>query len=135
MNILMLSATFPYPPTKGGTQVRTFNLLNQLQRNHAITLVTQREPGVKQEQIAALQASVNQLKVFDAPPAPQQGTIAKLQRLGKSWLTGTPANVAARANPEMQAWLDAQVRSHPFDVITCEHSVNEIFVRPEWHDR
>ncbi|MEM8641954.1 MAG: glycosyltransferase family 4 protein [Cyanobacteria bacterium P01_G01_bin.54] len=130
----MLSATFPYPPTKGGTQVRTFNLLNQLRRDHTIALVTQREPGVKPNQIAALQERVATLKVFAAQPAPRLGAIAKFQRLGRSWLTGTPSNVAARANPDMQAWIDDQVRSGQFDVLTCEHSVNEIFVRPEWQN-
>ncbi|NEO50341.1 MAG: glycosyl transferase family 1, partial [Moorea sp. SIO4A3] len=42
MKILMLSATFPYPPTRGGTQVRTFNLLKHLKLSHDITMITQR---------------------------------------------------------------------------------------------
>lgn len=132
MNILMLSATFPYPPSKGGTQVRTFNLLAYLQRNHAVTLVTQADPQVKPHQIAALQSHVAELKVFAAAPAPALGAIAKLKRLGKSWRTGIPPNVASRAQPEMQMWLDTQVESGRFDVLTCEHSVNELFVRPQW---
>ncbi|NEO83110.1 MAG: glycosyltransferase [Spirulina sp. SIO3F2] len=135
MNILMLSATFPYPPSKGGTQVRTFNLLAYLQRNHAITLAVQVSPQVKPKHIAALQNYVADLKVFEAAPAPSLQAIAKLQRLGQSWRTGIPPNVASRAQPDMQAWLDAQVESGRFDVLTCEHSVNEIFVRPQWRDR
>lgn len=131
----MLSATFPYPPSKGGTQVRTFNLLAYLQRNHAVTLVTQAGPQVKPHQIAALGNYATELKVFAAPANPSLGAIAKLQRLGQSWRTGIPPNVASRAQPEMQAWLDAQVKSGRFDVLTCEHSVNELFVRSQWHQR
>ncbi|ASC72171.1 Glycosyltransferase Type 1 [Halomicronema hongdechloris C2206] len=32
----------------------------------------------------------------------------------------------------MQDWLDTWVTAGKADVITCEHSVNEIFVRPAW---
>ena len=43
MRILSISATFPYPPHRGGTQVRTFNLLKYLAQNHEVTLVTQKK--------------------------------------------------------------------------------------------
>lgn len=135
MDILMLSATFPYPPTKGGTQVRTFNLLKTLQQNHSVTLATQRDGTVKSHQIEALRDQVSELQVFEAPPTPQSTVSGKLQRLGQSWLTGTPPNVSARANPVMQTWVDEQVQSGRFAALTCEHSVNEIFVRPQWRSR
>ncbi|GBL09370.1 hypothetical protein [Microcystis aeruginosa] len=41
MNILMISSTFPYPPSKGETQGRTFNLLKYLSKNHDITVIVQ----------------------------------------------------------------------------------------------
>ena len=41
MRILMISATFPYPPSLGGTQIRTFYLLRHLAQRHTVTLVTQ----------------------------------------------------------------------------------------------
>ena len=51
MNILMLSATFPYPPTRGGTSVRTFNLLKYLkEQGHQISLGTLREHDVTDEE-------------------------------------------------------------------------------------
>ncbi|MGL4497793.1 MAG: glycosyl transferase family 1, partial [Planktothrix sp.] len=46
MKILMLSSTFPYPPTRGGTQVRTFHLMKYLTQRHHVTLLTQRGPNV-----------------------------------------------------------------------------------------
>jgi hypothetical protein len=74
MNILMLSSTFPYPPTRGGTQVRTFNLVKYLSQRHAISLVTQRDRDVTDAEIAGLRDCVDNLVVFDRPPilAPPQ---------------------------------------------------------------
>ena len=44
MRILMISTTFPYPPTLGGTEVRTYNFLLYLKRQgHQVDLVTQWE--------------------------------------------------------------------------------------------
>ena len=55
MNILMLSATFPYPPTRGGTSVRTFNLLKYLkQQGHTVSLGTLRSADVTDDENAAL---------------------------------------------------------------------------------
>ena len=35
----------------------------------------------------------------------------------------------------MQSWVDRAVEQGKFEVITCEHSVNEIYVRPQWRSR
>lgn len=134
MNILMLSSTFPYPPTRGGTQVRTFNLLKYLSQNHHINLVTQRESDVTDSEIAGLQDCVDQLVVFDRPSEPGNSAVIlkKIQRLGKFLITGTPPSVLNRYSLEMQSWIDNFVKSGKCDVITCEHSVNEIYIRPDF---
>jgi glycosyltransferase involved in cell wall biosynthesis len=132
MNILMLSNTFPYPPTKGGTQIRTFYLLRHLQQQHRVTLVTQRSPEVSGAEIAGLRDCVDTLVLFDRPPEPSAGVLAKLQRLGDFCLQGTPPSVKAGYSTAMQAWVDAAVKTGKYDVITCEHSVNESYVRPDW---
>jgi polysaccharide biosynthesis protein PslH len=131
MNILMLSATFPYPPTRGGTQVRTFNLLKYLSQNHTITLVTQRDRVVTDAEIAGLEDCVDHLVVFDRPPdsGTNGGIVKKIQRLSQFWLQGTPPSVLTRYSSEMQAWIDRVVEEGKYDVMTCEHSVNEIYVR------
>ena len=54
MRILMLSVTFPYPPTNGGTQVRTFNLLKYLHLRHEVTIATLRNSDVMPADVAAL---------------------------------------------------------------------------------
>ncbi|WP_059000465.1 glycosyltransferase family 4 protein [Leptolyngbya sp. NIES-2104] len=129
MNILMLSTTFPYPPTKGGTQVRTFHLLKYLNQAHNVTVLTQRSADVSDAEIKALREFTGELVVFEK--APQASS--KLQRFAEFLIKGTPPSVRSNFSPAMQAWIDQHIEK--FDVITCEHSVNEIYVRPEFQQK
>lgn len=135
MRILMLSATFPYPPTRGGTQVRTFNLLKFLRQRHRITLMTQRSPDVTDTEIEELRGWVDELAIFPRPQAPGGGIGAKVQRWGEFLATGTPPSVKALASPEIQAWVDRAIASGEYGALTCEHCVNELYVRPEFRQR
>jgi len=135
MNILMLSSTFPYPPSRGGTEIRTFNLLRYLHPSHQVTLVTQRDETVSDADVAELQAWTTELVIFPLPqtqhrsnPVTQIG--GKVKRFAESWIKGTPPNVLHRYCPALQSWVDGWVQTGKGDVITCEHSVNEIYVRP-----
>ncbi|WP_416670303.1 glycosyltransferase family 4 protein [Egbenema bharatensis] len=132
MKVLMLSSTFPSPPTRGGTQVRTFNLLKYLRQSHHVTLLTLQTPEVTDAEIAALQQSVDELVVFSRPPDRTAGTMGKLARWAEFVGTGTPPNVHLIHLPSAQNWLDQAVGNGKFDVITCEHCVNEVYVRPQW---
>jgi polysaccharide biosynthesis protein PslH len=135
MRILMISSTFPYPPTRGGTQVRTFNLLKYLGQDHSVTLMTQRSPDVTDEEIAGLSDWVDCLKVFPRRRDGGGGVVGKLQRFGQFAMQGTPPNVQGLHQPEAQEWLDEAVAARKFEAITSEHSVNEIFIRPEWRSQ
>jgi polysaccharide biosynthesis protein PslH len=137
MRILMLSSTFPYPPSRGGTEIRTFNLLKYLQQNHSVTLVTQQHEGVTVSEVEELSRYVSEIKVFPLPPDVREKTAiakiwGKIGRLSESVIKATPPNVLHRYSPEIQALVDDAVGSQQFDVITCEHSVNEIYIRPEF---
>jgi polysaccharide biosynthesis protein PslH len=132
MRILMLSATFPYPPTKGGTQVRTFNLLKYLQHNHDVTIATLRDATVSDAEVAALRTLVSDLIMFDRPATPPTGKLAKLQRTAEFITTGTPSGVRSSYSPALQAWITQAVHDFKFDAITCEHSVNELYIDPTW---
>ena len=137
MNILMISSTFPYPPTRGGTEIRTFNLLKYLQQRHEVTLITQRHAGVSDAEVEELQNWVTQLIIFPLPPEPDRkagiaGMLSKVGRFANSVIKATPPNVLYRYSLVVQAWVDACVKAGKCDVITCEHSVNEIYVRPEF---
>jgi glycosyltransferase involved in cell wall biosynthesis len=135
MKILMLSSTFPYPPSRGGTEIRTFNLLQYLQQRHEITLVTQRHSEVTDTEVAALRSEVAELVMFDLPKSPKSTYLlsrigGQLQRLATSVMRNTPPNVLHRYSPEMQNWITAAVQSRTYDAVTCEHSVNEIYIQP-----
>lgn len=134
MKILMLSSTFPYPPSRGGTEIRTFNLLKYLhQQQHQIILVTQRHSQVTDAEVAELRQWVSDLVVFPLAKDPvSQGIRGKLGRFGASLVQGTPPNVLQRYSPEIQDFVDRAVAGKKCQVITCEHSVNEIYVRPEF---
>ncbi|MEG4404024.1 glycosyltransferase family 4 protein [Microcoleus sp. MON2_D5] len=168
MKILMLSSTFPYPPSRGGTQVRTFNLLQYLSQRHEVILGTVRSPDVTDAQIDALRQQVAELAVFPHPQTPPQpplakgglrlhqeteegflppplnkgGTeggfskiIGKFHRFSRFLQSGTPPNVLSSYSQAMQNWADELVTAGKCDAVTCEHSVNEIYVRPEWRQK
>ncbi|MBD2039831.1 glycosyltransferase family 4 protein [Microcoleus sp. FACHB-672] len=139
MNILMLSSTFPYPPSRGGTELRTFNLLKYLNRHHHVTLVTQRHADVQDAEVEELRQWVSDLVIFPLPaaPQPQRGLIALSGKVGRfltSMVKVTPPNVLYRYSPAMQAWVDNYLQTGHCDVITCEHSVNEIYIKPQFRN-
>ncbi len=136
MKILMLSSTFPYPPSRGGTEIRTFNLLKYLQQRHQVTLVTQRHERVSDTEVEELKEWVSKLVVFPLPAEPSQvgisSLLGKVKRFTESVVKATPPNVLYRYSQEIQAWVDAYIEAGKCDAIACEHSVNEIYVRPEF---
>lgn len=136
MKILMVSVTFPYPPSRGGTQVRTFNLLQYLSQRHSVTLVTQKSGTVTLQEMEELRGWVQELVVFPRPRFEGAGdTWTKLQRWGRFLRAGVPPHVHSIYSLPMQTWIDDFVSQGHCDVITCEHSVNEIFVRPQWQEQ
>ncbi|MEM9118193.1 MAG: glycosyltransferase family 4 protein [Cyanobacteria bacterium P01_F01_bin.56] len=130
MKILMLSATFPYPPTRGGTQVRTFNLMRAL-KDHEVTLVTQVDESIPAQDVEGLSQYVKLLKVFPKPQAIGSGGLfGKGWRFGQFLLQGTPPSVSANFSPAMLTWVEDTVTRESFDGLTAEHCVNECYVSP-----
>ena len=134
MNILMISSTFPYPPSRGGTEIRTFNLLKYLHSKHHVTLVTQRHSEVNDREIEELRQWVTSLVIFPLKSEYNHNLISKIKRFLKSVKTSTPPNVLHRYSPEMQAWIDDYILAGKCDIVTCEHSVNEIYIKPEYNN-
>jgi glycosyltransferase involved in cell wall biosynthesis len=135
MKILMLSSTFPYPPTRGGTHNRTFNLLKPIAERHQVTLITQRPDDITDEEVEGLRQWVSELVFFPRPDRDTTGIIGKIFRFSQFWWQGIPPNVLYLYSPEIQQWVDEAVDSGQFDAITCEHSVNEIYLRPQWRKK
>ena len=135
MNILMISTTLPYPPTAGGTEVRTYHLLVQLSRHHQVTVVTQPWHDTPPDYIEALKEVAADVVTFERSPEPAGGLLSKVKRFARFLWDAVPPHVRHGQTPAMQRWIDQAIAAQKFDVVTCEHSVNEIFVRPEWrHD-
>lgn len=135
MKILMLSSTFPYPPTKGGTHNRTFNLIQPIAQHHDVTLVTQKGDDVTEADIQELEKKVAELVVFQRPETIESGILAKIKRFGQFIWQGVPPNVLYLYSPAIQQWIDRAVETGQFDAITCEHSVNEIYIRRHWRKK
>ncbi|MDJ0511517.1 MAG: glycosyltransferase family 4 protein [Crocosphaera sp.] len=135
MKILMICATFPYPPSRGGTQGRTFNLLKFIAKVHEVTLITHLTEDVTPEEVEQLRGYVSDLQLFSRPDQQEGGLWNKLKRFTQFLLEGTPPNVRYLYLADIQAWIDEAVAKERFDVITCEHSVNEIYIRPQWQQK
>ncbi len=133
----MLSSHFPYPPSQGGTALRTFNLMKYLGERHDLTLVTQRSGNITDDQVEAMKEWVQEVVVFPQVQLDpiQTGLLKKAKRLQSYLKQGIPPGVPSCYSPAMEAWVDEAVESGQFDVITSEDSINEIYVRPEWRGR
>jgi polysaccharide biosynthesis protein PslH len=138
MRILVLSLNmFPYPPSAGAAEGRTFNLLKYLGQHYEVTVATHRNHNATPENIAALSQWVHQVQLF-AP----LNTDAQASGLGRAWgqisrfaqfmLTATPPNISHRFSPEVYAWVHQGVCDRKFDAIICEHSVNEMYIHPDF---
>jgi polysaccharide biosynthesis protein PslH len=134
MKILMISSTFPYPPTKGGTHGRTFNLLKVMAREYPIMMVAQRSPDVTDEEVAKLSHFVEELVLFPRPADVKTSILGKIKNVGQFILEGTPPNVRFLHSSAMQHWIDTAIKENKFQAITAEHSANEVFIRPEWKE-
>ncbi|MDJ0716243.1 MAG: glycosyltransferase family 4 protein [Prochloraceae cyanobacterium] len=137
MKILMISSIFPYPPSIGETQRRTFNILKYIHQNHEVHLVTQRGDDISEAQVEQLKQWTQQLTIFPRVKQSKvkEGILDKAKQLGTFIQQGTPPQVLSTYSPAMQEWIDEAVKGDRFDVITCEDSANEIYIRPQWREK
>ncbi|MDJ0688275.1 MAG: glycosyltransferase family 4 protein [Xenococcaceae cyanobacterium MO_188.B32] len=136
MKIIMLSSTFPYPPTRGRKQLRTFHLLKYLSKSHQVTLVTQRNETISDEEIEALEKQVTELVIFPPEKASESaGIIEKAKRLGTFIQQGTPPEILKAYSSAIANWVKKAVKEGGFDVITCEDSTNEIYINSQWREQ
>ena len=136
MKILMLSSTFPYPPTKSRKQLRTFHLLQYLSNYHHVTLLTQRDDRITEEEIEALEKQVTELVIFPVEEvAESEGIMEKAKRLGAFIQQGTPPEILKAYSPAIATWVKKAVQEEDFDLITCEDSTNEIYINSQWQEK
>jgi glycosyltransferase involved in cell wall biosynthesis len=100
-------------------------------------MITQRSEEVTDAEVGELREWVEELVVFPQPQLSEAeaGIRGKVQRFSKFLQEGTPPSVLYHYSSDIQQWVDEAVTLSKFEVITCEHSVNEIYVRPEWQQQ
>ncbi|MGD1949639.1 MAG: glycosyltransferase [Leptolyngbyaceae cyanobacterium] len=140
MRLLVLSLnTFPYPPSHGAAEVRTFNLLRQIGPLHDITLVAHKTQNATEENIQTLKKWVKEIKTFPVPhkkdPNQHRNPLKQALRLAQFVITGTPPSVTFRFSPEVYIWVIEQVNTGNYDAVICEHGVNEMYVHPKFRER
>ena len=134
MKILILCSNFPYPPTKGRKQLRTFHLLQHLKLNCQVTLVTRRSPEITDEDIEALTQQVTELVTFDIDANNEPlGLMNRAKRLGAFIQQKIPPDVLDSYSPAMSDWIRQAVVEEHFDIIVCEDNYDEIYIDREWH--
>ncbi len=83
MKILMLSSIFPYPPTNGRIELRTYHLLKYLGSHHQVTLATQVPPNISGQDLETLRELVEELAIFPQvkPNPEEEGLLETAKRL------------------------------------------------------
>lgn len=137
MRLLVLSLnTFPYPPSHGAAEVRTFNLLRQIGPHFDITLVAHETPNATEDNIQTLKTWVNDIKTFPLPdkhdPQQDRSPFKQALRLAQFVITATPPSVTFRFSPEVYAWVTQELETGNYDAVVCEHGVNEMYVHPKF---
>ena len=140
MRLLVLSLnTFPYPPSHGAAEVRTFNLLRQIGPHFDITLVAHETPNATGENIQTLKTWVKDIKTFPLPdkqdPQQDRSPLKQALRLAQFVITATPPSVNFRFSPEVYGWVTQELETGNYDAVVCEHGVNEMYVHPKFRER
>lgn len=81
MKILMLTPYLPYPPSSGG-QIRSYNLIRELSKDHEITLFSLIKHDYEKEYIDKIKPFCREIKVFKRAEKPW--TIGNIVRTGLS---------------------------------------------------
>lgn len=136
MNILILCSTFPYPPSKGRKQLRTFQLLQYLSKRHQVTLLTRCNDGVEEAEIETLRQQPLELVIFPDKENNEPLTlIDKAKRWGKYIQQKTPPEILDNYSTQMGEWLNKAMEEQRFEAIAVEDCADEIYLDPQWHQQ
>lgn len=113
MKILLVSSYLPFPLYSGG-QVRLYNLLKQLSKNHTITLVCEIRPNQTKKDIAEVKKFCEAVYVVDRK---RQWS---LENIAKSGYSPFPFLLIGHTLPAMKAKIVTLLREQNFDVIHVE---------------
>ncbi len=113
LQILILSAEPPYPPTYGGARIRLFHLLQQLAPRHDITLLTLLETPEDREFLPQLKPYCRKILAFDHTIPATRPTLRERLR--------APAYRLAYSLP-MAAALASELHDGHYDLVHADTS-------------
>ncbi len=114
MKILMLTPYLPFPPSSGG-QIRSFNLLKHLSKDHEITLISLIKDEKERKHIKELSKFCKSVKVFKRTASPWT--------LRNILLTGFgpyPFLVIRNLSPDEKKGVEAELKKEKYDLIHAE---------------
>jgi polysaccharide biosynthesis protein PslH len=117
MNIVVVTAQFPFPPRSGMT-MRVYQLVRQLARRHQVTLLSYPEPGYE-DAVAELRKELR-VRVVDRRRPP--GWARRAAQVA-SIASAVPFSSREVYSKELQHELDALCRSTACDVVQLEGTV------------
>lgn len=120
MRIAFVSARPPFPLDSGG-RIRTFHLLRQITRVHAVTLVTATDGPRSEAALASLRESIPAITVRVARVPSQTTRLARVVRAARSPIDRLPYTWAAYRDPRFRATLAAALRAEAHDLLHCDH--------------
>lgn len=114
MNVLFVSAVFPYPLYSGG-QVRIYNLLRLLSKTHSITLCAFIRSDEEKKYISALSFCTKVITV-------KRGRAWQLKYISKTVFSTYPFLYASYENVEMRTRISQELSEHSYDIVHLEPS-------------
>lgn len=112
MNILFISAILPYPLYSGG-QVRIYNLLKQLSKEHTITLFSFIRSNEEKKYVKEL-SFLKETQVF------LRGNVWQVPYVFRAFTSSLPLLMASYENRQMKQALVREIRNHQYDLIHIE---------------
>jgi glycosyltransferase involved in cell wall biosynthesis len=113
MKILMVSSYLPYPLHSGG-QIRLYNLLKLLQKDHEITLICEKRDSQTQEDIMEVQKICHKVITIKRR---KQWTVRNVL---KSSLSSHSFLYTGHENTEMRQKIKEEIENNTFDLIHVE---------------
>lgn len=114
MKILMLTPYLPYPPSSGG-QVRSYNLIKNLSKDHEITLFSLIKNEGERKYISELEKYCHKVRVFNRPASPW--TLKNIFRTGFSLY---PFLVIRNLSGEEKEAVGEELNTEKYDLIHAE---------------
>ena len=113
LQVLILSAEPPYPPTHGGARIRLYHLLQQLAPRHDLTLLTLLETPEEREFLPPLEPYCRKILAFDYTPPATRPSLRDRLRAPAYRLADSPPLAAALVN---------ELRTGHYDLVHADTS-------------